>query len=136
MNFKVTPLVAQTSVGDEQVLISTKRARPFVKKKSRKKSIGKYFFELGQVGDPSISLINSLYFIREIRPKSPKIGHPPTFVGSKKYFPVKKKFLFFFSVEQLVVYFLFRYFIAPTDLSAKTNVTLKFIDPPPQGVLK
>ena len=30
MNFKVTPLVAQTSVGDEQVLISTKRVRPFV----------------------------------------------------------------------------------------------------------
>ena len=107
-----------------------------LKKFSSKKSVGKYFFELGQVGDPSISLINSLYFIREIRPKSPKIGHPPTFVGSKKYFPVKKKFLVFFSVEQLVVYFLFRYFIAPTDLWETNGATLKFIDPPLRGVLK
>ena len=68
------------------------------KKISSKKSIGKYFFELGQVGDPSISLINSLYFIREIRPKSPKIGHPPNFRGVEKIFSGEEKFSgFFFS---------------------------------------
>ena len=54
--------------------------------------------------------------------------------SSKKYFPVKKKFLVFFSVEQLVVFFLFRYFRAPTDLWETNGAPLLQWPPPSEGV--
>ena len=64
-----------------------------------------------------------------ISPKITQNQPPPNFGELEKIFSDEEKKSVFFSVEQLVVYFLFRYFRALTDVCGANGATLNSIPP-------
>ena len=89
---------------------------------SEKNLVGKYFFELDFVGDPSISLIykgNSPYKIKGISPKIKQHRRVTNKIELEKIFSDEiffEKIFFSIRPNHTVI---FRYFRAPTDQTGK-----------------